>query len=342
MTAASALPRPAAGMTLCTLIPAFKVQFLPDLLACLERQTVKPDAVLLSDDSPGADFVQALAGMPERCAALKLAVVRGPRQGAWANIRHLAQWWAGRSALVHLYFDDDLIYPGFYERHFALHAGRRFAATVSLRWTADERGLPLEAPHLPAAVRQHPQRVLTLDAALAFASTVGEGRNWLGEFSNAVLDGALLPFVVRPVLAGVPVIGLEDLATFLAAATRGPLGLVNEPLGCFRTSPGQNTAQVQGLVMKLSTCAWLPLALAGERLGLLSAAQRQRCAQVIGPMLIGRYGTDPDLAPLAAAAAALMLGGTSAPARLLDAWQTLVAAKVPHVLDPEPTTAETA
>jgi hypothetical protein len=329
-------------MKLCTLIPAFKVQYLPDLLACLERQTVKPDAVLLSDDSPQADFVQALAGMPERCSALGLAAVRGPRQGAWANVRHLARWWGGRSALVHLYLDDDLIAPEFYERHLALHASRRFAATVSLRWTADERGLPLERSRPPESVRQHAQRVLTLDGAFAFASTVGEGVNWLGEFSNAVLEGDMLGFVVRPVLAGVPVIGLEDLGTFLAAATRTPLGLINEHLGCFRTSPGQNTAQLQGLVMKLSTCAWLPLALAGERLELLSPAQRRRCAQVIGPMLIGRYGADPELAPFAAAAAALMHGGASAPARLLEAWQALVAAKVPQVLTPEQPTLETA
>jgi hypothetical protein len=323
-------------MQLMTLIPAFKVQYLPPLLACLERQTVRADAVLLSDDSPGADFLNALeqgplAGQAHR---LKLQAVRGPCRGAYANVAHLRGLWDGRSSLVHWLLDDDIVYPDFYEKHLAAHARGHFLASVSLRWNADQGGQPIERLRIPPALLAQPQRVLTLAADVAFATTVAEGVNWMGEFSNAVLRAELVPFVTQPQLAGVPLIGLEDLATFLAASVKGPLLVLNEHLGFFRTSAQQNSAQLQGSVMKLSTCAWMPLAIAGERLGLLSRDQVMRCAAVMGRMAIARYHADPALAPLCAALARFMAqgGATETADAFVQAWTDYARAAVPHAV----------
>jgi hypothetical protein len=320
-----------------TLVPAFKVQYLPHLLASLERQTVKADAVLLSDDSPGGDFLRALQSdeYTERCRALNLHVVQGPRQGAYANVRQLVAQWTRRSRYVHLLLDDDVAYPEFYERHLAMHEAGDFRLTTSLRWQADETGLPLERARVPVAVLRHGSKRLTVDAAMAFATSVGEGMNWFGEFSNMVLRADLVPFLVQPHLAGVPLIGLEDLGAVLAASVQGPVGLLNENLGFFRTSPQQNTRQVQSQVMKLSTCAWVPLALAGQRLGLLDDNQVRRCVNVIAPMTLARYAADADLRPFWQALAALAGGNAAAAAPLLAAWTRYAAAQVPQAVPPE-------
>lgn len=321
-------------MKLMTLVPAFKVRFLPDLLAGLERQTVKADAVIVSDDSPGGDFLQALQSPPlaERAAALRLQVLPGPRQGAYANVRHLVTLWGGRSEFVHLLLDDDLIYPEFYERHQALHAAGGFRATVSLRWTADAAGQPLQRGHLPPAVVASAHKRLSVDAAMAFATSVGHCVNWFGEFSNMVLRADHVPFVTAPQIAGVPVIGLEDLATVLGASLLGPVGLLNEHLGAFRTSPQQATQDVQGAVMKLSTCAWVPLALAARRAAVLDDAAVQRCVRTMGGVALARYAHDPALAVYTGHLAALSRGDRSAEEPLLQAWQAHAASQVPFAV----------
>lgn len=321
-------------MRLVTLVPAFKVRYLPDLIACLERQTVKSDAVIVSDDSPGADFVQALQSpaYAARAAALRLRVAVGPRQGAYANLRHLVALWGGLSQHVHLFFDDDLIYPEFYERHLALHAAGAFRATVSLRWTADEAGLPLQRGHLPPAVVASAHKCMTVDAGMAFATSVGANVNWFGEFSNIVLRADQVPFLTAPHIAGVPVIGLEDLGTVLGASLLGPVGLLNEHLGAFRTSPHQATQQVHGAVMKLSTCAWVPLALAGRRAGKLGDAEVQRCTQVMGGVVLARYAGDPVLTDYRMHLSALRQGDATAEGPLLRAWTAYAALQVPQAV----------
>lgn len=324
-------------MKLVTLIPAFKVAFLPSLLAALEHQSVKADAVLLSDDSPNADFLRVLQAEPlaARCERLKLEVVRGPCRGAHANVSHLVNLWAGRSERVHLLFDDDIVYPTFYERHLQAAAQSDCRVSVSLRWRSAEDGLPLVSANAPEAVSAHPARLLALPAPVLFATTIGAPTNWLGEFSNTVLHADLVPGVTLPRLGDVPTVGLEDLGTFLRGSLASPLALVNEHLGCFRSSPQQHSAQTMGTMMKLSTCAWVPLALESRRRGFIDDAQVKRCAQFLGGLALQRYGALPELAPMCAALQAFRAGAAGADDAVLDAWLRYAVATVPHAVAPE-------
>lgn len=322
-------------MGITTLIPAFKVAFLPSLIAALERQTVRPVRVLLSDDSPDGDFLRVLATEPwaARCEALKLEVARGPCRGAHANVTRLIDWWGGSSERVHLLFDDDLVFPTFYERHLAAIAQLpECRASVSLRWRSAEDGVPQVPANAPAAVLQHPARLLALPADVLFASTLGAPTNWLGEFSNTVLHADLVPGVSRPRLFDMPATGLEDLGTFLNASLAAPLALVNEHLGCFRSSPQQHSAQPLGTMMKLSACAWVPLAIESHRHGRLDDAQRDRCVQLMSRFVLARYAELPELAPLCAALRARLANAPGADDAVLDAWLRYVVATVPHAV----------
>ncbi|MET0333481.1 MAG: glycosyltransferase family 2 protein, partial [Rhizobacter sp.] len=76
-------------MQITTLVPAYKAQYLPELLQCLRAQTHKSTKVIFSDDSPGGAYHAALFGdalAPLR-QGLDIECVEGPRKGGgYANM----------------------------------------------------------------------------------------------------------------------------------------------------------------------------------------------------------------------------------------------------------------
>lgn len=309
-------------MQFTTLIPAYKPKYLVDTLTALRHQTVKPVRVVFSDDSPNQAFVAMLNAEPFRqvVADLHVEVVPGPRTGAWDNCRHLLQLHGGRTELFHLLLDDDVPYPTFYERHLQAHTLQHCSAVVSRRWTALENGHPLRELPLPEALAQHPNRLLSLTAELLFQHTVGRSTNWLGEFSNATFRADLADSVADASMAGLPFAGLEDLGAFVKASLTRPLGFINEPLGYFRTSAEQHSANPMGRPLKLAHLAYLTLALAAERLGQLT--REQVAAQLAGlcPVIQFRYGREADMAEICALMPALGRRDSEAESRFLALW----------------------
>lgn len=310
-------------MQITTLIPAYKPKYLNELLIALHSQTVRPQRVIFSDDSPNQAFVQALS-QPQLAglvAELNITVVPGPRTGAAVdNFRRLLDMYAEETELFHYLLDDDVIYPSFYQRHLQAHTAAAVQCVVSARWTANEAGQPLHGLEVPASVASHADRMLAIGPDVLFPLTVGRGRNWLGEFSNATLHRGMAATVLSPRLSGVSLSGLEDISSFVLASLKSPLVYINEHLGFFRTSPIQNTAQTMGRQMKLAFICWLPLAIASRRAGLISPQQCHAVLSEYAGYILHNYQSQPDLAPICAILPALMAGEPGAEDSFLSLW----------------------
>jgi len=312
-------------MSFTTLIPAFKPGYLNELLAALRAQTLRPVRVIFSDDSPDQTFVQRLAQpeMADIVRALNIEVIPGPRLGPWPNCQHLLRHYQdqGATPYFHLLMDDDIPYPAFYRRHLEAHQSQRGHAVVSRRWSAQESGLPFGDLPVPTAVASHPHRTLSLASGLLFEHLVGAANNWLGELSNASFRASMAAELLDPQLAGIRFSGLEDIGSFLMAAQHAPLAYLNEHLGFFRSSPQQNTAQPMTRTFKLGVLAWIPLAMAGEKLGSLSAERAQGVIAAIAESVQRRYGKEADMADFCALMPALIQGDLPARNAFLALWQ---------------------
>lgn len=289
-------------MRITTVIPAYKPAWFLELLGALARQTVRPAQVLVSDDSPDDAFAALLATPAGEQAAggLDVQVLRGPKRGAYANWRAALAAFGGRTELFHLCCDDDIVYPGFYERHLMAHRQGRFGVTVSRRWTADEHGRPLRDLPVPPAAAHGSQALWSLDAGAVFPLTVARGTNWLGEVSNAVYRAEHAPRIGEPQVGGVAYLGLEDIGSFVTSTLEQPLCWINDHLGFFRTSAHQASQQHYGRPLKLAHGAYIALSVIGRRAGHLSALQLREGVAIVGGSVLHHYAKEADVAPLRA------------------------------------------
>jgi len=309
-------------MKITTLIPAFKPKYLGPLLRGLGSQSVKPDRIILSDDSPDRAFRDALQSKRYRrlVDGVDIEVIDGPRAGPHPNIRHLLRKWNAATEFLHIMLDDDVVYPEFYKRHLAAHAGGAFSCTVSRRWTALESGQPVEGLRAPKEVSNNPLREVPVNAGLAFASTLPYCVNWFGETSNVVFRKEVAGMIDATTLAGIPFSGLTDLGSVLCASLQKPVCFLNEYLGAFRKNPGQMTAQTFSRTIKQGHLAWIALALAGQRIGKLNPAQLAACCNAVGPLILQRYAQEADMAPFRDLIRGLKAGQNGADERFLEAW----------------------
>lgn len=290
-------------MELVTLIPAFKPQYLPELLNALRLQTRPSERIVFADDSPDRRYGQTL--MSPAFAALRaglpIELHDGARAGsAYPNVLRLLDLWGGSSRLVHLMLDDDVIYPRFYEQHLFAHAATRLSCSVSARWSATENGLPMSALPVPSAVARHPARMLALDDSAVFATTAADCRNWLGEFSNAVFHRDAVCVLREPRLGDVSFGGLWDLGAFMAASLLAPLGYLQDHLGYFRTGGPSNSSDRAGPYVKGAHLGYAALALGGQRIGRYSEEQARRVYGTLAQALRQRFPGEPDMREFAA------------------------------------------
>jgi Glycosyl transferase family 2 len=257
-----------------TLIPANKSDYLAALFASLQAQTFKDFAVLVSDDSPGGRITGLLQTEDFRplLDGLDVRVIQGPRRGAYRNVQNLLREWNGATDLFHLLCDDDVVYPKFYEYHALMQQTPNVAVTISKRWTAQADGLPVEAPPMPPEIERNPSRAVLIDSNLLFKTTVPFLVNWLGEFSNAVINKnlALTRTIDAIPFMGIEDLGIGDISFFLQASLAHKIVFIHEYLGVFRMNPQQHTAQLRSHGMKEQFLGWAALAIASMRLGKLS------------------------------------------------------------------------
>lgn len=314
-------------MKITTVIPAYKSQYLMELLASLVQQVEAPDNIIFSDDSPDQSFTQQLNSEPVKSlvAHLNISVIPGPRRGAHANWAHCIAAWGGKTELLHILCDDDIIYPQFYAAHRRAHQSGRFSSSVSRRWYANEAGQPMRhGLNVPDEVAHHPQRMLALSANVLFSTTVGRAGNWLGEVSNTVMRAEVAELIVQRQYDGIPFAGLEDLGAFVCGALADPICFINEHLGYFRQSSNQNSAQTMAAPMKCSIMSFIGLSIIGRRLGQLSPELQQYCTNAVGTNVLHHYRGEADTAEIRALLPDLIAGASGAEQRYLQAWSNFV------------------
>lgn len=314
-------------MQITTLIPAYKAQYLPELLQCLRQQTRPAGKIIFSDDSPHGEYRAALfsdALAPLR-AGLDIHCVEGPRKGGgYANMLNLLAVWNAGSELLHLLLDDDVIYPEFYERHLVAHASATLSCSVSRRWTADEVGRPLSGQPVPPAVAHHPSRVLSLDAGVVFATTAIECKNWFGEFSNAVFSASTLPALLKPAFGSVSYAGLWDLGAFMAASLVAPVGYLQDHLGYFRTSPAGQSSKFFGPYMKGAHLGYVALVMGGVQIGKYTPEQARGAYANLALAMAQRYGSQDDMLPFIALLPRMAQGDALAEASFAEIWHAFL------------------
>ncbi|WP_156421958.1 glycosyltransferase family A protein [Paucibacter sp. KCTC 42545] len=310
-------------MQVTTLIPAYKTKYIVELLTGLMTQTLKPQKVIVSDDSPDGVF-GALLQSPQMELArrkLQIEVHTGPRAGAYENFKHLLRLWDGSTELVHLLLDDDILYPDFYLRHLMAHASCRSPSSISARWCTNERGQPVEGMPIPKNVWFSNDRIVLLEASLLFSSTLPDCTNWLGEFSNCVMRKEAADLLFSPQFAGVSYEGLWDLGAFLAASLIGPVAYIQDRLGAFRAGGEGHSAQLLGKHMKAAHLAYAALSLGAVRLERLSPDSARKGYAGLHQALLDRYTAEPDVAPFIPVLGRLAAGEAEAEAEFLLLWE---------------------
>jgi hypothetical protein len=307
-----------------TLIPAYKTKYLAELLTGLATQTHKPERVIISDDSPNGDFAALVRAAP-LARMLPIEIHEGPRRGAYENFKHLIKLWDGRSELFHILLDDDVLYPDFYTRHIMAQAMGEMSCSISARWTANERGQPIEGMPIPKAVWFSNDRVVLLESSALFMSTLPECQNWLGEFSNCVMRASCAELLFQPRFEDVSYAGLWDLGAFLAASLIAPVAYIQDRLGYFRAGGEGHSAQMMGPHMKAAHIGYAALALGGERIGRLAPEQARRCYEGIAGAVAQRYAQQEDMVGFIAPLQALAAGQREAEPVFLAAWNEFLA-----------------
>ncbi|MET0382468.1 MAG: glycosyltransferase, partial [Burkholderiaceae bacterium] len=202
--------------TITTLIPAYKPEYLGETLMSLRRQSFRDFRVIVSDDSRDGAITAMLRDGRFAAATdgLDVLAVRGPGN-ARRNHMSLLDRWAGGSPFVHLLMDDDVIFPGFYQRHLAAHAGGGYGVSVSARWLSQDDSRPAWSLPIPAAIAEHPLRAVPLSAEQVFSTVVPACDNWLGELSNMVFTAEAAARYPRPPAEGLSYYGLLDIGAVL-------------------------------------------------------------------------------------------------------------------------------
>lgn len=286
---------------LTTLIPAYKKEWLGELFHSLRAQTWRGFRVILSDDSPGAAITRHIreGHFDAALAGIDLTVVRGPGN-ARRNHEQLMRLWGGRTPLVHLLMDDDLLAPEFYRRHVEAHraaaaAGEPLGVSVSRRWLSAADGKPALDLPLPAFVTATPARDVRVAPQTLIDTTVAVCENWLGELSHMVFSAAGAAHYPLPPAQGLSAYALLDIGWVLETSRHLPVLYLNEHLGVFRQHPQQTTHALATPGGRIAHLAWVTYALWCWKAGRLADRTAVQAIGIATQRCLRAYPDDPVL-----------------------------------------------
>jgi len=258
-------------MSIVTLVPAFKPDFLPQALDCLERQDVLPGRIIISDDSPDGRVTAATRAWLEARPAARITplveCLAGPRQGAHANVVALmAHEQVEQSDSFHVCFDDDVLDRAFYRVHLETLTRHPGCLSLNKRHFVDSHGAILDDNHYPAFVNDSREETLLLGEREAYGSTIPRMVNWFGELTNCVFPAASRHVLDRMQFDdGICYYGLGDIGEVLREAQAGRVVFVNRYLSAFRQSSVHTTAKRTSNVCLASLWAWWAIAIHARR-----------------------------------------------------------------------------
>lgn len=269
-----------ASVSIITIIPAFKNQYIEDVLLSLERQTIQPDKIIFSDDSPDRSVLKKiesfLDGKSEDFQA-KIILTTGPRQGAHANISNLLDEYVNNSyKYFHILFDDDVLSEKFYEMH--LYGLEKYDLGISInkRHFIDTNQRILNINQYPGLINMNTSKFLVLDKLFLYKSIIPSTTNWLGENSNCIASTRLKE-IFKNMSFGDNIIycGLGDVGGFLSISDKESLIFINEYLSGYRQSPHQNTSNLTSETFQAGLWAWVPISIHGYKLNLITENEFQ-------------------------------------------------------------------
>jgi predicted O-linked N-acetylglucosamine transferase (SPINDLY family) len=286
-----------AKPVLATLVPAYKHAFIPQLLVSLATQSYPTGQIIISDDSPNGEVSKVIAdpALAHIVQKLDITIIQGPKQGTMSNVVHLLEYWQQSSQLVHILFDDDILYPTFYAQHVQAHTQESIGASVSYRWFTNELGQPYAASAVPAFVQQSNHQIDFIGADELFSSVVPTCDNWLGEFSNTVFSADAVQLYKRSRMEDIAYYGLGDIGLLLEISLYTKVAVIKSHLGGFRQNAQQNTVNYDSPVFKCGTMAWVALALAAYKLGKINTQQLQHTVQMIQGAVLARFQQSADM-----------------------------------------------
>jgi hypothetical protein len=229
-----------------------------------------------------------------------------------------------------------VVYPRFYEYHSGVHETPGVAVTISKRWTAQDSGMPIATLTMPPEIERTMSRVFPLDSNQLFKSVVPLLRNWLGEFSNAVITRELASLALTRRIGDMPFmgtadLGIGDIAFFLQASLTHKLVFLHEYLGFFRINPHQHTGQLPSRGMKEQFLGWGPIAIASMQQGKLTPQEAFSAFKVVEWAMGKYYPDDEDMKQFAALIAGHAALTPAFIARFGALWQTFLDAGQPDL-----------
>jgi len=284
-------------MQIITLIPGFKSEYANDLIRCLRNQTYKSKKIVISDDSDNNFYTDYLRSNENRqlIEDLPIEFIIGPKKGAYENTKYLIKRYSEESDLIHILYDDDVIYPTFYENHLRIHSSGFFSCSISARWSADESGFAREPQPIPAEVKNHQNALLSLSEEVMLQTTICECKNWLGEFSNTVIRKEFCYLLLNPNFMDISYAGLWDLGFFINASLSAPVGYIKENLGFFRQGKSNNSSKIFGPYMKAAFLAYGSLAYGLHRIGKITEDEKITCFKNLYIFLNNYYLNEDDM-----------------------------------------------
>jgi hypothetical protein len=320
-----------SSLRIATLIPAFRQRFAGSALKCLARQTYRDFDCYLSDDSAGLE-VMALADSLRSEGRINFALktMPGPRVGlSLLNIRRLLSQVESDYDLIHIFFDDDLIQPSFYERHVALHQRTSVRVTASARYVVDESGRAIAKPDFPEQVLGAGKEEMVLTDRYLAKTIIPKMRNWVGEYSGMVFSRAslehfgLLGWNSRHY-------GLADVSASIFADAR--LGYIKTPLGGFRVHGRSMTGDVENPSRKCGLLAWVEITSDAFGRGLISEQDARACVEIVRFHCAQDYPKSPDMNRFGSMFDEMLSGRPLVFSRFSEAWRNHISETFPALV----------
>jgi hypothetical protein len=280
-------------MPVVTLIPAYKHRHFDRALNSVLQQHVKPSRILISDDSLDGIFSELFSAKIhdiESRFGTEIKIITGPKKGGYANILHLLNFIREEEKLIHLLFDDDIIFPGFYESHIYFHENfENSLITLSKRTYIGDTDTQIKGHGCPVFLSKTTNRLIFLDAADLYKMVVPNTYNWLGEFSNAIFKREAILELIKFRFSTASYLGLGDIGAFLQASEKkGALLLINDYLGSFRIAPSSNTANTNSSEFQAAILAWVAIALHAVNSQFISEVEFFQCCERVKSLLEGK------------------------------------------------------
>jgi hypothetical protein len=269
-------------MQVVTMIPAYKHLYFDRTLNSILQQHVKPSRILISDDSLDGRFYTRFGAKIEEIQnryGIEVGIISGPKKGGYANILHLLRNIRDEEKLVHLLFDDDIIFPGFYESHVHFHENFQGSqVTLSKRTYIDDADTQIAGYRCPVFLSRMTNRLISLNATDLYKTIVPNTYNWLGEFSNAIFKRETILELIKLRFSEVSYVGLGDIGIFLQASEkRDALLLINDYLGSFRIAPSSNTMNIDSFEYQAAILAWVSIGLHAVNTQFISESEFTKC-----------------------------------------------------------------